>query len=89
MLGPQAPHEIIVRLKGAEENLLRLEDVLKQIDSQADSLKRQARQASRYKGLASEIRKNEALVHYISYHQVTTEKAEAEEKLKADTVAVE
>ena len=54
-------HEAELRLKGAEENLLRLEDVLKQIDAQIDSLKRQARQAQRYKGLAAEIRRNEAL----------------------------
>src|SRR5471032_2249525 len=52
-------HEAELRLKGAEENLLRLEDVLKQIDAQIDSLKRQARQTSRYKNLAADIRRNE------------------------------
>ncbi len=82
-------HEAELRLKGAEENLNRLEDILKQIDSQADSLKRQARQAQRYKGLAGEIRKNEALLYYIAHEQVAREKAEAEAKLKADTVEVE
>ena len=55
-------HEAELRLKGAEENLTRLEDVMKQVDAQIDSLKRQARQASRYKSLASDIRKYEALV---------------------------
>src|ERR1700723_3748458 len=52
-------HEAELRLKGAEENLLQLEDVLKQIEAQIDSLKRQARQAQRYKGLAADIRRNE------------------------------
>src|SRR5665213_3120476 len=42
-------HEAELRLKGAEENLTRLEDVLKEVDAQLDSLKKQARQATRYK----------------------------------------
>src|SRR5580658_4180988 len=39
-------HEAELRLKAAEDNLVRLEDVLKQIETQVDSLKRQARQAT-------------------------------------------
>src|SRR5207302_1038705 len=34
-------HEAELRLKGAEDNLARLEDILRQIDTQAESLKRQ------------------------------------------------
>src|SRR6476469_7309316 len=75
-------HEAELRLKAAEDNLTRLEDVLKQIDSQADSLKRQARQASRYKNLASDIRRNEALVYYIGHKEITSELAETERKLE-------
>ena len=45
-------HEAELRLKGAEDNLNRVEDVLKQIDAQIDSLKRQARQSKRYRELA-------------------------------------
>ena len=56
-------HEAELRLKGAEDNLLRVEDVLKQIDVQVESLKRQARQSSRYRNLAADIRNNEALAH--------------------------
>ncbi len=37
-------HEAELRLKAAEDNLIRLEDVLREIDAQAESLKRQARQ---------------------------------------------
>ena len=33
-------HEAELRLKGAEDNLIRVEDVLKQIDAQVDSLKK-------------------------------------------------
>src|SRR5450432_4000028 len=52
-------HEAELRLKAADDNLTRLEDVLKQIHEQVDSLKRQAKQATRYKGLAADIRRNE------------------------------
>ena len=78
-------HEAELRLKGAEDNLGRLEDVIKQVDSQIDSLKRQARQAGRYKNLAADIRRNEALLYHISWRDVTGDLARGEEKLRADT----
>ena len=78
-------HEAELRLKAAEDNLLRLEDVTKQLDSQVDSLKRQARQATRYKGLAAEIRRAEALLLHIAHREVTQNMVEAEKKLEADT----
>jgi chromosome segregation protein len=77
-------HEAELRLKAAEDNLLRLEDVLKQIEAQVDSLKKQARQATRYKGLAAEIRRNEALLLHIRHRDVSVELAEAEHKLEED-----
>jgi chromosome segregation protein len=77
-------HEAELRLKGAEENLLRLEDVTKQLDSQVESLRRQARQAARYKTLAADIRRQEALLYFISHRTVTREITEAERKLEAD-----
>ncbi|RFB78877.1 chromosome segregation protein SMC [Methylovirgula sp. 4M-Z18] len=78
-------HEAELRLKGAEENLTRLDDVLKQIDSQVDSLKRQARQATRYKTLAADIRRNQALLYYLSHRDAAAGLFEAERKLEADT----
>lgn len=77
-------HEAELRLKGAEENLLRLEDVTKQLDSQVESLRRQARQAARYKTLAADIRRQEALLYFISHRTVTREITEAERKLESD-----
>ncbi|MFZ2110142.1 MAG: AAA family ATPase, partial [Roseiarcus sp.] len=53
-------HEAELRLKGAEDNLLRLHDVLEQIDAQTESLRRQAKQSTRYRALAAEIRRHEA-----------------------------
>ena len=55
-------HEAELRLKAAEANLARLNDVLGQLDSQIESLKRQARQARRYKELSTEIRRLDAVV---------------------------
>ena len=55
-------HEAELRLRAAENNLDRLEDVLGQIESQLLSLRRQSRQAARYKRLAGEIREYKALL---------------------------
>ncbi|WP_421981682.1 chromosome segregation SMC family protein [Roseibium sp.] len=60
-------HEAEIRLRAAEQNLERLEDVLVQIDGQLDNLKRQSRQASRYRNLSSEIRAAEASILYIRW----------------------
>lgn len=57
-------HEAELKLKGAEQNLTRIDDVLQALDTQLRSLKQQARQASRYRNLAEHIRKTEAgLLH--------------------------
>jgi chromosome segregation protein len=77
-------HEAELRLKGAEDNLDRLEDVVKQIETQIDSLKRQARQATRYRALAAEIRRNEALLALVNHAEATAHLAAAERKLEAD-----
>ncbi|GAA0778526.1 chromosome segregation protein SMC [Roseibium denhamense] len=60
-------HEAEIRLRAAEQNLERLEDVLVQIDGQLDNLKRQSRQATRYRNLSSEIRSAEAAILYIRW----------------------
>src|SRR6478735_8972835 len=53
-------HEAELRLRGAEQNLARLEDVINQLAAQMDALKRQARQAIRYRAVAQQVRKAEA-----------------------------
>lgn len=60
-------HEAEIRLRAAEQNLDRLEDVLVQIDAQIDSLRRQSRQAARYRNLSSEIRSAEAAILYLRW----------------------
>ncbi len=53
-------HEAELRLKAAEANLARLDDVLSTLDTQLQGLKRQARQAARYRSLSQNIRSIEA-----------------------------
>ncbi len=60
-------HEAELKLKGAEQNLTRLDDVLKTYDSQLRGLKQQVRQASRYKNLAEHIRRTEAALLHLRW----------------------
>jgi chromosome segregation protein len=60
-------HEAELRLRAAETNLERLEDVTSQLESQIESLKRQARQANRFKMLSADIRQREAMLLHIRW----------------------
>ncbi len=55
-------HEAELRLRAAEQNLARVQDVLVALEEQHKGLKRQARQASRYRNLSDHIRRAEAAV---------------------------
>ena len=70
--------EAEIRLRAAEQNLERLEDVLVQIDGQLDSLRRQSRQATRYRNLSSEIRAAEASILYLRWTDAVRALTEAE-----------
>jgi chromosome segregation protein len=77
-------HEAELRLNAASENLTRLEDVLKQVEGQSDSLRRQARQAARFRGLAEQIRQNEALLALMSYQVAADQLRDAAQRLETD-----
>src|SRR5215218_5464236 len=81
-------HEAELRLKAAEDNLVRVEDVLRELDAQVDSLKKQGRQASRYKNVSAEIRRLEALVAAISYTDARDQAAATERQADQDLGAV-
>ena len=87
-------HEAELRLRATEANLARLNDVLGQMNSQVESLKRQARAARRYKEITGDIRCQEALLFHLKWAQaqalVETEEShltEALAKLGAATQA--
>jgi len=71
-------HEAELRLRAAEGNLARLGDILGQLASQIESLKRQARAARRYKEISTEIRKVEAILMFLSWTDAQAQ-VEAEE----------
>ena len=54
--------ETELKLDAAEENLERLDDVIATIEVQFEALRKQARQAQRYRRLAEQIRRTEALL---------------------------
>jgi chromosome segregation protein len=60
-------HEAELKLRAAEANIERLSDVVGQLQSQTESLKRQARQARRYKEISNEIRQQEALSFHLTW----------------------
>jgi len=66
-------HEAELRLRQAENNMARLQDVIGQVNSQVESLKRQARQARRYKELSAEIRKTEAIHYHLNWLDITAQ----------------
>ncbi len=74
-------HEAELRLKAAETNLERLDDIVATLESQLQGLKKQARQASRYRNLARHIRRHEALLLHLQGLKAGRAKAAAEAQL--------
>ena len=60
-------HEAELRLRGADNNLERLDDILVTLDAQLANLKKQARQATRYRNLSDHIRKAEATLFFLRW----------------------
>src|SRR3974390_1269896 len=71
-------HEAELRLKAAEQNLARLEDVIGQLTSQMEALKKQARQAVRYRTVSAQVRKAEATLYHLRWTAANLEVGEAE-----------
>jgi len=71
-------HEAELRLRAAEQNLARLEDVIGQLATQVDGLKRQSRQAIRYRAVSQQVRKAEATLYHLRFVNATAEVSEAQ-----------
>jgi len=67
------------RLRSAESNLVRVQDVVQAMESQISGLKRQAKQAVRYRDISGDIRQAEASLLYIKW------KLAAEDVIKLET----
>ena len=71
-------HEAELRLKAAEHNLTRVEDVIGQLAAQVASLKTQARQAVRYRNISHQVQRLEALLLHLRWVAARTELGDAE-----------
>ncbi len=71
-------HEAELRLGAATTNLERLGDVIAQIETQLQGLKRLARQASRYRSISTRIREAEAALFRLRHRAAAAQLSEAE-----------
>ncbi|MDX2223151.1 MAG: chromosome segregation protein SMC [Rhodospirillaceae bacterium] len=76
-------HEAELRLQAAEGNLARLNDLVTALSTQLEALKKQARQAVRYRTISDSIRAAEALVLLIKRTETAAALAAATEALSA------
>ena len=81
-------HEAELKLRAAEANLARADDLRGQLEVQLGALKRQARQASRYRNISGAIRQAEAELLAIQRAAAEAVRAEAEAALHAARLAV-
>ncbi len=81
-------HEASLRLNAAEANLARLDDVAQEIEGGLNRLKRDARQADKYKRLSAEIRTLQGAALYARWAEARTAltAAEREQALAAQAV---
>ena len=70
-------HEAELRLRGAEKNLERLEDIVGALEEQHRLLKRQSRQATRYRNLSDHIKQHEAILLHLRWTAAQSERAAA------------
>ena len=83
----QRRHEAELKLKGAETNLARVDDVIEQLANQLASLARQARQARRYREIADQLRHAEGLLLYLKWREAETARTNADADLAEKTRA--
>ncbi|MBM5788011.1 MAG: chromosome segregation protein SMC, partial [Pelagibacterales bacterium] len=74
-------HEAELRLTAAENNLKKADDIMKQIELQLKNLLKQAEEASRYKIISNDIKKNEALLTFLKIKKINKELKESQEGL--------
>lgn len=81
----QRRHEAELKLKGTEQNLLRVDDVVEQLAAQLQQLARQARQAARYRQIGDQLRLAEGMLLYRRWREADEARLAAEDVLKTRT----
>ncbi|MEC9022293.1 MAG: AAA family ATPase, partial [Pseudomonadota bacterium] len=74
-------HEAELKLRAAETNLERLDDLLGALEEQLKTLKRQARQATRYRNLSDHIRRAEAIAIHHQWNYAKADEKVAQKRL--------
>jgi len=83
----QRRHEAELKLRAAETNLTRVDDVVEQLAAQLAQLARQAKQAARYRQIGEELRRAEGLLLYRRWKEADQARARAEDELRERTTA--
>ncbi|WP_425053233.1 AAA family ATPase [Psychromarinibacter sp. S121] len=78
----QRRHEAELKLNGAEQNLLRVDDVIEQLAGQLSQLARQARQAARYREIGTALRQSEGMLLYRRWREADEARLSAESGLR-------
>jgi chromosome segregation protein len=82
-------HEAQLRVKGAEANLLRLEDLARELEANLGRLRREARAAARYKKLAAEIRSLQSAALHVRWTEALAARDSAAAELEQARLAAE
>jgi chromosome segregation protein len=78
----QRRHEAELKLKGAEANLARVDDVIDALAQQLQGLARQARQAARYREIGAQLRQAEGLLLYRRWREAELAQTSADADLR-------
>ncbi len=87
-------HEAELRLRAADNNLVRLEDIVGSMETRLSSLKRQVRQATRYRNVSAKIKETESFLSWLEWKIAKTQFDTAErlfsqaEKIVAERMGV-
>ena len=73
-------HEAELRLRAADANLQRVEDLVGSMEGRLGALKKQARQAIRYKELSAQIRELETSIAYLEWRMLVNKIEQAKAK---------
>ncbi len=82
-------HEAELRLSAAEQNLARLDDISRELDTALGRLKREARQAERYKKISAEIRALQKAILHAKWIEAKTQFEAAAGEAAAQALRVE
>lgn len=83
-------HEAELRLRAADQNLQRVEDLVGSMEGRLGALKKQARQAIRYKELSEQIRELETSIAYLEWRNLVNKIEQAKAKFgEAESIVAE